>query len=151
MGAVRTQIDIDVPPEKVWEFVMNPNNSDKWVTIHRAMKGHSNGDLREGYEMHQRLHLRGVNFDVHWTLTEVDAPWYAKWEGRGPARSKALIVERLKQREDGGTHFDYENDFKAPLGPLGAAASRAVTGGVPRREADASLRKLKEILEADGD
>ena len=147
MGAVRTQIDIDAPPQKVWEYIMDPSNAERWVTIHRALKGHSGGELRKGYEMHQRLHLRGVSFDVHWTLTEVDAPWYAKWEGRGPARSKAFIVERLNERDGGGTHFDYENDFKAPLGPLGAAASRAVTGGVPRREADASLQKLKYILE----
>ena len=147
MGSVRTSIDIAVPPEVVWEFVMDPNNAAKWVTIHRKLKGHSHGELREGYEMQQCLHLRGVNFDVHWTLTEVEAPYYAKWEGRGPVRSKALIVDRLAAR-DGGTHFDYENDFKAPLGPLGAAASRALTGGVPKREADASLKKLKEILES---
>ena len=147
MGAVRAQIDIDAPPQAVWEYVMDPGNAEQWVTIHRAMKGHSGGELRKGYEMHQRLHLRGVSFDVHWTLTEVDAPWYARWEGRGPARSKAVIVERLKARDGGGTHFDYENDFKAPLGPLGAAASRALTGGVPQREADATLQKLKQILE----
>ena len=147
MGSVRTSIDIAVPPQAVWDFVMNPDNSAKWVTIHRALKGHSDGAVRKGYEMQQCLHLRGVNFDVHWTLTELDAPFYAKWEGRGPVRSKALIVDRLSAH-NGGTRFDYENDFKAPLGPLGAAASRALTGGVPRREADASLRKLKEILES---
>ena len=149
MGAVRTQIEIDAPPEKVWEYVMDPANATHWVTIHRKLKGHSSGAPRTGYEMEQCLHLRGVNFDVHWTLTEVDAPRYAKWEGRGPVRSKALIVERFEP-VDGGerTKFDYENDFKAPLGPLGAAASRAVTGGVPKREADASLRKLKDILES---
>src|SRR3954470_22420371 len=149
MGAVRTRIDIAAPPETVWDYVMDPVNAAQWVTIHRSLKGHSDGDLRQGYEMQQCLHLRGVNFDVHWTLTEVDAPTYAKWEGRGPMRSKALIVERLRPRDGGRrTHFDYENDFKAPLGPLGAAASRALTGGVPRREADASLKRLKDILES---
>ena len=149
MGAVRTQIDIDASPEKVWQYVMDPGNASHWVTIHRKLKGHSSGEPRTGYQMEQCLHLRGVNFDVHWTLTEVDAPRYAKWEGRGPVRSKALIVERFEPLDGGKrTQFDYENDFKAPLGPLGAAASRAVTGGVPQREADASLRKLKEILES---
>jgi len=148
MGAVHASIDIARPPQEVWEYVMNPDNSAEWVTIHRAMKDHSTGALRKGYEMRQRLHLRGVNFDVHWKLTEVDAPHYARWEGRGPARSKAVIVERLRDIDGGNaTHFDYENEFKAPLGPLGAAASRALTGGVPRREADATLRKLKEVLE----
>jgi|SRR5947209_905123 len=149
MGLVRTSIDIACPPQKVWEFVMNPDNTDQWVTIHRAIKGHSSGAVRRGYEMHQRLNLRGVNFDVQWTLTELDPPWYAKWEGRGPARSTAMIVERLTDIDSGSaTHFEYQNEFKAPFGPLGAAASRALTGGVPQREADATLSRLKHILES---
>jgi len=91
MSSVHTSIDIDAPPETVWEFVMDPTNADKWVTIHRGLKDHDNGN--------------------------------------------------------GGTHFDYENEFHAPFGPLGAVATRALTGGVPKREADASLKKLKQILE----
>jgi uncharacterized protein YndB with AHSA1/START domain len=148
MSAVRTSIDIDVPPEKVWEFVMDPARSSEWVTIHRGSKGHDTGALRPGFKMDQRLCLRGVNFDVHWRLVEVDAPRYAVWEGKGPARSKARIVDRLSDNGNGGTHFEYENDFSAPFGPLGAVATRALTGGVPEREANASLKKLKQILEA---
>ena len=147
MSGVHTSIDIDAPPQKVWDFVMDPTKSGEWVTIHRGLKDHDGGALRQGYRMDQRLCLRGVNFDVHWTLTEVDAPRYAVWEGKGPARSKARIVERLSENGDGGTHFEYENDFHAPFGPLGAVATRALTGGVPRREADASLKRLKAILE----
>src|SRR3954452_2277182 len=106
MGAVRATIDIAAPPREVWEYVMNPEKAEEWVTIHRAMKDHSRGELRKGYEMQQRLHLRGVNFDVHWRLTEVDPPSYARWEGRGPARSKAVIVERLSAIDGGSaTHF----------------------------------------------
>ena len=147
MSSVHTSIDIDVPPEKVWDFVMDPKNADQWVTIHRGLKDHDNGKPREGYRMDQRLCLRGVNFDVHWTLAEADEPRRAVWEGKGPARSKARIAERFSDNGNGGTHFEYENEFHAPFGPLGAVAARALTGGVPRREADASLKKLKQILE----
>lgn len=125
---------------------MNPDRSGEWVTIHRGNGDHDDGPLRPGYQMSQRLCLRGISFDVHWELVEVDAPWYALWEGRGPARSTARIVDRLSE-QDGGTCFDYENEFKAPLGPLGAAASRALVGGLPQREADASLHKLKALIE----
>jgi len=147
VSTVRTSIDIAAPPPQVWEFVMDPTKASQWVTIHRALKDHDGGRLRAGYRMDQRLCLRGVNFDVHWQLAEVDAPWYALWEGRGPARSRARIVDRLADNGNGGTHFDYENEFHAPFGALGAVATRALTGGVPQREADASLRRLKEILE----
>jgi uncharacterized protein YndB with AHSA1/START domain len=147
MTAVRASIDIAAPLSTVWEFVMDPTKSAQWVTIHRALKDHDDGALRPGYRMDQRLCLHGVNFDVHWQLVEVDAPRYAVWEGRGPARSKARIVDRLAENGSGGTHFDYENEFHAPFGPLGAVAARALTGHAPKREADASLRRLKEILE----
>ena len=71
---------------------------------------------------------------------------HAEWHGRGPARSHAETEYRLTA-VDGGTRFDYRNEFTAPLGPLGRVASRALVGGLPRREADASLRKLKALAE----
>lgn len=98
--------------------------------------------------MNQTIHLRGVNFHVHWELTECEAPRRALWEGRGPARSKANI-EYLLQPEDGGTRFHYRNQFTPPLGPLGAAASRALVGGISEREAHHSLARLKTLLERD--
>jgi hypothetical protein len=116
------------------------------VTIHRRLHGHDDGPPRKGYAMEQTLHLRGVNFKVHWELVACDEDHHAEWHGRGPARSHAETEYRLTP-VDGGTHFDYRNEFTAPLGPLGRVASRALVGGLPRREADASLRKLKKLAE----
>ena len=98
--------------------------------------------------MDQTLTLHGAPFRVHWTLAVCDPPQRAEWRGRGPARSHAETEYRLTSLDGGQTRFDYRNEFKAPLGPLGAAASRLLVGGLPRREADASLTKLKRLLEA---
>ena len=73
--------------------------------------------------MDQTLCLRHANFKVHWTLTEAERPHRATWEGKGPAGSYARTSYRLTPNGD-GTHFEYENEFKAPGGFLGAAASR---------------------------
>ena len=70
----------------------------------------------------------------------------ATWEGRGPAHSYARTAYKLSDR-DGGTHFEYENEFKAPGGILGAAASRVLVGGQPQKEANQSLKQLKRLLE----
>jgi len=147
VSLVVAQIDIAAPPQTVWDVVMDPNRTLEWVTIARGVEEIDHGELREGFRMNQTLCLRGVNFDVKWKLDDVDAPWFARWEGKGPARSQALIENRLRERDDGGTHFDYRNEFKAPFGPLGSVASRAVVGGVPEREANASLQRLKQLLE----
>lgn len=141
-----TSIEIAATPEQVWDVIMDVGRNHEWVTIHRRLGEHTGGRPRVGYEMEQTLCLRGIPFDVHWRLDECDAPHRAVWKGRGPARSRALIVNDLHPI-DGGTRFDYRNEFHAPFGPLGAAASRALVGGLPRREADASLRRLKAMLE----
>ena len=80
--------------------------------------------------MEQAIHLRGVTLDVHWQLVECEPPLRAVWEGRGPARSRAH-TEYLLSRNGGGTQFDYHNEFRAPLGPVGALVSRALVGGIP--------------------
>ena len=81
-------------------------------------------------------------------ITEQDEPRMARWEGKGPARSHASTEYHLADNGDGGTHFDYRNEFKAPFGPLGSVASRALVGEVPKREADSSLERLKAIVES---
>jgi carbon monoxide dehydrogenase subunit G len=141
VSKVTSSIQIDAPPQEVWNVVMDPRRLSEWVTIHRGLGEHG----RE--HMEQTLCLRGVNFHVSWELAESDEPRVAVWEGRGPARSRAHTAYRLAP-SNGGTRFDYENEFKAPFGPLGAVASRALVGGVPVREATASLQRLKALLEA---
>lgn len=146
MSVVVATIHIDAAPQAVWDLVMDPARTLEWVTIARKVDHIDEGPLREGFRMDQTLCLRGVKFKVKWSLEDLDEPWVAKWQGRGPARSIARIENRLSER-DGGTHFDYRNEFKAPMGPLGAFASRAVVGGIPAREANTSLQRLKQILE----
>jgi uncharacterized membrane protein len=145
---VTASIEIDAPREKVYDLVLDPARLDEWVTIHRRVNSRDGGPPRQGYEMNQTLHLRGANFKVSWTLTEADRPDRATWEGRGPAHSYARTSYDLRALDDDRTRFEYENEFTAPGGFLGAAASRMLIGGVPEREAKRSLERLKALLEA---
>ena len=148
MTLVTASIDIDRPPEEVYDAVLDATRLDEWVTIHRRINSADDGPPREGYEMVQTLCLRGANFKVRWKLTEADRPDHATWEGRGPAHSYARTTYRLSSLNGGGTRFDYENEFKAPGGILGAAASRMLVGGQPQREANHTLQRLKDLLES---
>jgi carbon monoxide dehydrogenase subunit G len=144
---VETAIDIDATPADVWKVVMDPERLGDWVTIHRKLGKVSDRPLKPGSTLVQMLCLRGANFKVRWEVAESDEGQLARWEGKGPARSHATTEYRLSGNGDGGTRFDYRNEFKPPLGPLGSAASRALMGGVPEREAKRSLQKLKALLE----
>lgn len=148
MSTVKASIDIAATPAEVWDAVMDPSRLGEWVTIHRKLRGSDDGAPRLGFHMDQQIHLRGVSIDVHWTLVECVPGERALWEGRGPARSRAHTEYRLRPTER-GTHFDYRNEFHAPLGPLGALASRALVGGIPEREATKTLDRLRSILETD--
>lgn len=146
MSEVRATIEIDAPPEEVFPAAMEPERTPDWVTIVQRVEGHDDGELREGYKMRQRLCLRGVPFTVEWELTEYDAPHFARWEGKGPARSGAITENRLEPK-GAGTCFTYTNEFKTPFGPLGKLAAGALMGGLPEREATASLKALKRLVE----
>ena len=128
-------------------MVMDPARLGDWVTIHRKLLHADDGPPRVGYAMDQQLRLRGVSVEVHWKLVECRPSERAVWEGRGPARSHAR-TEYILSVEDGGTRFDYRNEFRAPLGPLGAVVSRALVGGMPAREARRTLDRLRTHLES---
>jgi uncharacterized protein YndB with AHSA1/START domain len=146
MSLVTASIQIAVPPEEVWNTVMDPASLGEWVTIHRKLVHADGGPLRVGYTMDQQIHLRGVSLEVHWKLVECHPNELAIWEGRGPARSHARS-EYVLNPETGGTRFDYRNEFRPPLGPVGAIVSRALVGGMPEREARRTLDRLRAHLE----
>jgi uncharacterized protein YndB with AHSA1/START domain len=147
MSTVHAAIEINAPVERVWEAIMDPHRLGDWVTIHRQVRDVSDVPLIKGSTMEQVLHMRGINFHVHWKLVEVSPPNHAEWEGRGPAHSRARIRYELSRDGDGPTSFDYTNEFTPPGGLLGSVASRIVVGAASEREAHNSLERLKELLE----
>jgi hypothetical protein len=147
MSVVVAEIDIAAPIDEVFRLAMDPRRTLQWVTIARAVKDVRGDPATAGFHMKQQLCLRGVPFWVEWNLVEVDAPRFARYEGRGPMRSKAFIESRLSER-NGVTHYLYRNEFKAPLGPLGSAGERVLAGGIPEREARESLEALKALAES---
>lgn len=146
MSLVRVTIDIDARPEAVFDVMLAPDKLAEWVTIHRRVDEVDSGPLRKGYKMRQTLVLRGAPFGVTWVLTQYDRPAAATWEGTGPGGSYARTGYKLSDT-DRGTRFEYENEYKAPGGIFGAAASRALVGGTSEKEARRSLQRLKSLLE----
>ena len=119
MSEVETSIDIAATPEAVWAMVMDPERLADWVTIHRRLDHHSGGRVRRGYEMEQTLHLRGVNFKVHWELVRCEHPFHAEWHGHGPARSHAETEYRLTANDRRRHAFRLPQRVPRPARPAG--------------------------------
>src|SRR5947209_11360511 len=147
MSGVQVKINVEAPIDRVWVTVMDPARLKDWVTIHRAVRNVFDQPLRRGSTMDQMLHLRGVPFQVHWTLVDMSAPNHAEWEGRGPAHSQARIRYDLTSKGDHATVFEYTNEFTPPGGRLGVVASRVIVGAASEREANHSLARLKQLVE----
>jgi hypothetical protein len=64
-------------------------------------------------------------------------------------RSKAAVVYELKPGDNGETHFHYMNEFKAPMGPLGAFFADHGFQHRSEREADKTLDNLKRLFKRD--
>jgi carbon monoxide dehydrogenase subunit G len=144
---VERDITIEAPPEEVWKVLMDPKRLADWVSIHQKLKQAPNGQLEEGDQLVQCLRLMHKNFDVKWKVEQADRPHKAMWDGHGPVRSKAVVVYQLKPDGDGGTRFHYENEFKAPMGPFGAFFADHAFQRTSEREADKTLKNLKDLLE----
>jgi carbon monoxide dehydrogenase subunit G len=147
MKVVR-DITINASPKECWEVLMDPQRLADWVSIHQKLKDAPSGILTEGDELTQCLRLMHKNFDVKWKVEQADRPHKAVWEGRGPVRSTASVVYSLKPDGNGATRFHYENEFKAPMGPLGAFFADHAFQRTSEREADKTLDKLKGLLES---
>lgn len=146
MAKITTSIDIDAPVQDVWNVATDLERMGEWVSIHRDFPESPPSDLAEGSSFTQTLSVAGTPFSVDWTATEVDGPEKLSWDGVGPAGTTAHTTYALAA-ENGGTRFTYENEFNLPAGKVGEAAASVVSGQADK-EADDSLKKLKELVEA---
>jgi uncharacterized protein YndB with AHSA1/START domain len=144
--SVRETIVLAAPPERVWATVMDPSLLERWVSTHDSVSGAGPGPVAEGDSFKQRLRLAGKAFDVEWTVVDADEPRVARWTGDGPAGSRAEVTYRLEP-EDGGTRFEYENEFALPGGVVGKVAGGLLSAAPGAREARRSLERLRALLE----
>lgn len=145
MSRVEREIEIAVPPEVVYDKVMDPAAIGEWVSIHEEMQEAPDRPLEQGDELKQRLKVAGQRFTVRWKVAVADRPRHVVWEGRGPMRSKARAEYRFEPSGD-GTRFLYANEFDGPLGKLGDMATKVVAPAAGR-ESKATLARLKTLLE----
>jgi uncharacterized protein YndB with AHSA1/START domain len=145
--SVKETVVLAAEPQRVWETIMDPSLLERWVTTHDSYEGAPPGPLSEGDEFTQKLRLAGKSFKVRWRVLEAEAPRLARWEGEGPAGSTATVVYALTP-EDGGTRFDYRNEFALPGGALGKAAGGLLSAAPGGREARRTLERLRALLEA---
>jgi len=149
MSGVDVTVELAAPPHTVFALLLDIKRTPEWVTICRKVLSVDPGTPQVGWHCQQLYALRGAPFHVTWELTELTPDRRLHWQGRGPARSTAEILQELTPVGDHATKLRYINDFTAPGGALGRFASRTLVGGAAESEAIASLDRLAHLLETE--
>jgi uncharacterized protein YndB with AHSA1/START domain len=71
---VQTSIDIDAPPQRVWDVVTDLERMGEWVSIHRDFPQSPPAEVSQDTSFHQTPAVAGTPFAVEWTAVEVDSP-----------------------------------------------------------------------------
>jgi uncharacterized membrane protein len=144
---IEKSIEINQPVEKVFEFVWNPENDPLWQTQVREAKITSDGPLGVGSTTSQTAHFLGRSIETTGEITEhVQNQKFAWKSTSGPVAGEGLFT--FESVADGQTKFTMAVDldiggFFKVAEPLVARSSK--------RQVDANLANLKDLLEADAD
>ena len=147
MTKLEREIEIDAPPDVVYDVVADPDCLGEWVTIQEELEEAPEGDLEPGSRLRQRMKIAGQRFRLSWTVVEAERPTRIVWNGRGPMGTSAKAIYELRRDGDGRTTFSYLNEYALPGGVAGRLAGRAISAA-SGREADRTLRRLKKLVEA---
>jgi carbon monoxide dehydrogenase subunit G len=147
MTRVRTSVDVDAPPEKVWEVVSDPGNLPRWDRHVTGVEGVPPDGLREGTEYTTELRFMAIGAKVAAKVLEFDPPRFARIRLSGLL--DATVSTRLTPIDGGRTRLEQEVDYRFRGGPLGRMAAEALrlTGGASyalRRGVLAQKRQAEE-------
>jgi carbon monoxide dehydrogenase subunit G len=146
MSKLEREIEIDASPEAVYDKLTDPNCLGEWVSVHDSLEEAPSRNVEKGDTLVQRLKVAGQKFRIRWHVDEASRPHRVVWTGKGPMGTKARATYEISKNGGAGCLFTYVNEYDLPGGPAGKLAGRAV-GAASGKEADRSLRKLKELVE----
>lgn len=124
MTVVHAAIDVEAPPERVWQFVADPRNLPHWDRhIARVERVPADG-LLVGAEYETIVQFMGVHATVPARVEDIRPPRYSRIRLSGIL--DALVESWVQPLEGGGSRLTHRIDFSFRGGPLGALGARAV-------------------------
>jgi len=143
---VQGAIDIAAPPQKVWPFLVEPENILKWCITYQKFA--YTGDKRQGPGTTFYLEEKadGPLMKLNFTVTE--------WEENAKFACKMTSGNFVKGYEQkmtleaipSGSRFTFAEDIKLPFGVLGSVMGRLARSG-SQAHLRVMLSKLKSLAE----
>jgi carbon monoxide dehydrogenase subunit G len=121
---VDISVDVDAPPDKVWNVVSDPRNLPRWDRHISRVEGVPANGLHAGSEYDTEVRLLGARSRTTSKVIEIDPPSYAKVRVRGLI--DATVETWVEPTADGKTRLRHRVRYRFRGGPLGELAARTV-------------------------
>ena len=144
MATITRNVVIKAPLEKVFAFVVSPDNWTKYVTSLVDVRDLSSPAVEKGTTFVWQYRMLGMNFGGKGTVTEhVNNEKFAmKMEGGFP------ITEHYGFRKvDGGTELTVEVIYETPSKIMQAVSKSGLVEKLNQKEAEAVLEKIRLMCE----
>jgi uncharacterized membrane protein len=146
MARIERQIEVDRSPGEVFALLTDLDRLPEWATIVVETRDVSDLPVRQGCTFRQTLRVLGREVETDWRVTELDPPNHVAYEAAAPGGG-TLTMRQSVAPHDAGSRVALEIDYELPGFWLGELLDRGVVEAHNEREADASLERLKRLLE----
>ncbi len=128
MGQLTASRDFTASVDEVWSLAADPNNFEKWLSLHQKWKSDVPSEITVGTQMTEVVSMMGMPNTITWTVDEYDAPRTLAISGTGMAGVKVAISLAATPTDgpEGGSRFDLSASFEGQMivGALGKAIEK---------------------------
>jgi uncharacterized protein YndB with AHSA1/START domain len=142
MGQISASVELPAPPDKVWAEFSNPNNFEKWLTIHTKWKGEVPAEFSPGSQVSEVVTMLGMANTITWTVDTYEPPSRLVISGTGMAGVKIQFSLSVAAAGAGSAaSIDAEFTGQMIVGALGKAVEKDAQANL-----DQSLAQLSELV-----
>jgi uncharacterized protein YndB with AHSA1/START domain len=131
------------PPERVFDFVTNTVQWQRWHPATHSVRGAPDRPLALGETVIEHIRAARREFDAEWKVVACERPSLWRIETATPMGASVLTY-RLTPSGSGGTHFERTCDFES------AGAWRLLDGNLTKwmlaRQAKQALANLRACI-----
>lgn len=127
MTTVEFSVEVDAPPERVWEVTSDPANLPHWDRHIESVDVPEDG-LRIGVRYQVVMRFMGFRTTVGAEVLEWEPPWRAVIRLSGLVEAKVTTAIASLPHDRSVLRHEISYRFRGPLGGLGARSVQALGG-----------------------
>jgi uncharacterized protein YndB with AHSA1/START domain len=140
----RTEIDIDVPPERVWAVLADPRHYADWVVGAKDVRDADSAFPAPGTRFHHTVGFGPLTLKDHTEVIESTPPTHLLLHAKARPFGTAYVDLKLARNGRGFTHVTMD---EGPADLLSRLVHNPLADRLLHGRNEESLRRLKEIAQ----